>query len=119
MPLYHVTTSNGLRGMRKDGFIDPLRSKGKREYSWFVPLFKVDWAILNTQVRHAVPLSEVIVIQIDLDGYHFSEHAGSCKFFRKDRTPVTYFGRVFTAGEWIARNADEAAFQDWGPESIK
>lgn len=111
---YHVTTSRGLRGIRKDGFIDPNMATGKRPYSWFVPLFKVDWAILHVQARHCVTLDEVVILEIDLEPAYFSEHAGSAKYFRTLKTETTFVRGVWNAPAWIKRDepVDAGCFED-------
>jgi len=103
MIVHHVTTVQGLRGIRADGYIDPDKSKGKMMWSWFVPTVKVDWAILHVMQRHSVQLRSVRIISLDIPDHLIKEFAGSYKFYREELTPLAYANTIQPASIWVDR----------------
>jgi hypothetical protein len=107
--LFHVTTRRAFRAIRKDRCLDPLFATGRMEATWFVPVVKVDWAILTVQARHLARLADIVILEFDLEDGEVSEHAGSYKFFRKERTPLGRCVSIKTAGEWVDREQADSA----------
>lgn len=102
MRMYHVTTEKGQAGIRSDQAVRPDLATGKLKASWFVPLRLVDWAILHVQRRHGADLTEVRILGMDFRPDELSNHAGSDRFFRKEKTRLE--GRQYnwsTALDWI------------------
>jgi len=61
--LYHVTTRYRADLIAARG-IDPARSKGKRQVSWYVGWQMLAWAIAHVSLRHKTPIENIVVIAV-------------------------------------------------------
>jgi hypothetical protein len=67
MRLYHATTEANLASIFTSGLlVEKADPKAQMKAIWLHTPSKSAWAILHTMYRHKVPLSEVIVIPVDI-----------------------------------------------------
>ena len=66
MILYHATPKANLESLREHGNLNPEFSQGKEKVVWLHTASKRHWAILHIQRRHKLPLSEVLVLRVDV-----------------------------------------------------
>lgn len=117
MRLFHVTTMRAWRSILRDMYLDPMRSRGKRLATWFVPEYRVEWAMCHTQIRHGTKVEDLVILEFNFEDGEVSEHAGSGKYFRMTKTPMNRCLDLFNAHEWMTRDPEPRRFVEWGPEA--
>lgn len=65
MILYHATPKANLDSIQQHG-LNPDFSKGAEKVIWLHTASRREWAILHTQRRHNLQLSEVLVLRVDV-----------------------------------------------------
>ncbi len=58
--LFHVTPEFNLNSVLKSG-IDPKRSRGKLEVSWWVNEARLTWAMAHVSARWSVPVNKLLI----------------------------------------------------------
>lgn len=79
---YHVTTTHNLLGIMATG-IDPAYSRGRMKVSWYVRRARVAWAVLHVVQRHAVALSDIIILGVDVHDYMIRRHGRGLHYCRE------------------------------------
>ena len=65
MRLYHATLKSNLESIHENG-IKPSFSKGKEACIWLHTRSRNEWAKLHTAKRYAVPIAEIVIIDVDI-----------------------------------------------------
>lgn len=62
--LYHITSYDTMKLILDSKGIDPAKSEGKRNVSWYVTRALVGWAIAHCLSRHEVAFDKLVVLKV-------------------------------------------------------
>lgn len=66
--LYHVSPGSNLDGILRVG-VDPSKSRGAREVSWWVARERVEWALVHVSARYSVSTGGLWVFEARVPEY--------------------------------------------------
>jgi len=61
---YHITTYENALKILDTGYIDPRKSTGRQNVTWYVSRSKVTWAIAHVCMRHQVTLDKIAILTV-------------------------------------------------------
>ena len=66
MKLYHTTLKRNLDSIRKHGLTPSFAQKQTNPRVWLHTKSRRLWGILHVQKRHKVPMSEILIIEVNV-----------------------------------------------------
>lgn len=87
MKLFHVTLKENFNAVWRDG-IDPNLAQGKMLASWYCDEKRVLWALAHTSAKRAIPVCDLIVMEVTYKPSEFVRWSRDGIFYSKVKQPV-------------------------------